>query len=272
MVAALAVLLAVLPVALAYSNTAPIVAWTSHRSAALETLPSGLKSGAALSYLLANNGACDSDAIVVVEHPGLHASDLRNLSPSSPLSLALRDSPSSRQYPYVPVDGDDVSVIVETVSSRCKSRLVTLTPGQPSTTLSPSEKYVINMRLPHLEGMALDRHASLSQHIDSLFELELSNIATSFPNHLVLYSGSTSALDKRQLPAQTVKTAAAVAPSGGILKRYQLLTPALISVLLVTLFVLFPLLFLGITALSSIQSPLRVEAPKGYSDRERKNQ
>ncbi|KAF7433602.1 hypothetical protein PC9H_005563 [Pleurotus ostreatus] len=271
MVAALTVLLAALPVALAFSDTAPIVAWTSHRSAALETLPSGLKSGAALSYLLANNGACESDAIVVVEHPGLHASDLRNLSPSSPLSLVLRDSPSSRQYPYVSVSPDDVSVIVETVSSRCKSRLVTFTPGQPSTTLSPGEKYVINMRLPHLEGMALDRHTSLSQHIESLFELELSNIAASFPNHLVLYSGSTSALDKRQSPAQTVKTVAA-APSGGILKRYQLLTPALISVLLVTLFVLFPLLFLGITALSSIQSPLRVEAPKGYSDRERKNQ
>lgn len=204
--------------------------------------------------------------------------------------MALRDSPSSRQYAYVSVDSDDVSVIVETVSSRCKSRLVTLTPGQPSTTLSPSEKYVINMRLPHVEGMALDRHTSLSQHseclrsfcgtvsnvycllVDSLFELELSNIAASFPKHLVLYSGSTSTLHKRQSPAQTVKAAAPPVASGGILKRYQLLTPALISVLLVTLFVLFPLLFLGITALSSIQSPLRVEAPKGYSDRERKNQ
>lgn len=32
MVAALTVLLAVLPIALAFSDTAPIVAWTSHRS------------------------------------------------------------------------------------------------------------------------------------------------------------------------------------------------------------------------------------------------
>lgn len=61
-------------------------------------------------------------------------------------------------------------------------------------------------------------------------------------------------------------------PSGGILKRYQLLTPALISSLLIVLFVLLPIIMLGITALASIQSPLKVEAPKSYSAREKKIQ
>ena len=60
--------------------------------------------------------------------------------------------------------------------------------------------------------------------------------------------------------------------SGGILKHYQLLTPALISALLVVLFILLPIVMLGISALASIQSPLKVEVPKSYSAREKKVQ
>jgi hypothetical protein len=58
----------------------------------------------------------------------------------------------------------------------------------------------------------------------------------------------------------------------GILARYQLLTPGLILSLLVTLFVFVPLVLFGISALSSIQPPLRMEAPKGYSALDKKNQ
>ena len=66
---------------------------------------------------------------------------------------------------------------------------------------------------------------------------------------------------------------AAVAPAdGSILQRYQLLTPALILTLLLVFFVMIPLLVLGLTALASIQSPLRTEAPKGYGAHERKVQ
>lgn len=64
----------------------------------------------------------------------------------------------------------------------------------------------------------------------------------------------------------------ATLPSGGILKRYQLLTSALISSLLIVIFVLLPIVMFGITALASIQSPLKVEAPKSYSAREKKIQ
>lgn len=52
-------------------------------------------------------------------------------------------------------------------------------------------------------------------------------------------------------------------PAGGILKRYQLLTPGLLLTLIVTLLILFPIVFVGISALSSIKSPQRMEAPKG---------
>ena len=61
-------------------------------------------------------------------------------------------------------------------------------------------------------------------------------------------------------------------PDGGILKRYQLLTPGLIMGLLAVFFVLVPVAMIGFRALASIQSPLRVEPPKGYSATEKKSQ
>ena len=70
----------------------------------------------------------------------------------------------------------------------------------------------------------------------------------------------------------TFEVHAAASPSGGILQRYQLLTPGLILVLLVSLFILIPVIFLGVSALSSIQSPLTNEIPKGFSAEEKKNQ
>lgn len=72
--------------------------------------------------------------------------------------------------------------------------------------------------------------------------------------------------------SSTFEVHAAASSSGGILQRYQLLTPGLILVLLVSLFILIPVIFLGVSALSSIQSPLTNEIPKGFSAEEKKNQ
>jgi hypothetical protein len=110
---------------------------------------------------------------------------------------------------------------------------------------------------------------------------ELSHIASSFPNHLVIFTGSSSSsLFKRQAPLpvpsrpvlENIFQANTTLPDGGILKRYQLLTPGLIMALLVAFFVLVPVAMIGFSALASIQSPLRVEPPKGYSAPEKKLQ
>jgi hypothetical protein len=71
---------------------------------------------------------------------------------------------------------------------------------------------------------------------------------------------------------RSVFDASSNAPKTGILARYQLLTPGLIISLLVTFFVLLPIIFIGISALSSIQLPLRTEPPKAYNALEKKNQ
>lgn len=61
-------------------------------------------------------------------------------------------------------------------------------------------------------------------------------------------------------------------PEGGILKRYQFLTPGLITALLIVLFVLVPLVIVGINALGSIQSPIKLDASRDYSATTKKNQ
>jgi hypothetical protein len=122
-------------------------------------------------------------------------------------------------------------------------------------------------------------------HLESRLSSELSTLTSTFPKYLIVYTGSSPspAVSKRQTPdivppsrpvleLSNFSNANTTLPEGGILKRYQLLTPGLITVLLVTVFLLVPIVMTGINALASIQSPLRVEAPKGYNALERKTQ
>jgi hypothetical protein len=97
-------------------------------------------------------------------------------------------------------------------------------------------------------------------------------LASTFPNHLIIYTGSSSpSFAKRAAPIiGSIRNG--TASTGGILAHYQLLTPGLITTLLVTLFVLVPIVMVGIQSLASIQSPLRNEIPKSFNAVEKKNQ
>lgn len=120
---------------------------------------------------------------------------------------------------------------------------------------------------------------------------DLDSLASLFPKHLIIFSGSPSSpFERRQSFEDTISEgdsllhdtpllypttfiqANGTLPEGGILKRYQLLTPGLITSLLVALFVLLPVVLFGVSALASIQSPLRTEAPKGFNAQEKKTQ
>jgi hypothetical protein len=96
--------------------------------------------------------------------------------------------------------------------------------------------------------------------------IELEKFERAFPRHLVIFAGS------RRQDASAPPTPAPSSPVGGILARYQLLTPALITGLLLAFFVLVPIILFGVSALASIESPLRVQPPKGFSADEKKNQ
>ena len=105
----------------------------------------------------------------------------------------------------------------------------------------------------------------------------MEKVASAFPDHLIVYSSDSSHFVRRQLGETSDSGSLFSAPNhtvadGGILKRYQLLTPGLILTLVVVFFVLVPVIALGVNALASIQSPLRAEAPRSFNAKDKKNQ
>jgi hypothetical protein len=123
--------------------------------------------------------------------------------------------------------------------------------------------------MPAVTEAAGARKRSVAEH-EARLASELERIERAFPRHLVVLAGSRRQDDSAPEPAPAPSPAPA--PVGGILARYQLLTPALISGLLLAFFVLVPIVLFGVSALASIQSPLRVHVTKGYSADEKKNQ
>jgi hypothetical protein len=214
------------------------------------------------------DGLCEFDAVVLVDQPGLHASDLRSLSPASFVAMHLQDSPSTAQLPYVrfPPQGNSLQDLANLVTQHCGARRLSFPVGAgPESLDSASGKHVLCLSMPAVTETAGARRRSVAEH-EARLASELERIERAFPRHLVVLAGSRRQDDSAPEPAP------APSPTGGILARYQLLTPALISGLLLTFFVLVPIVLFGVSALASIQSPLRVYVPKGYSADEKKNQ
>jgi hypothetical protein len=156
----------------------------------------------------------------------------------------------------------------------------------------PTTKHVVSISLP-LTGEDRDtRLNQMNQHgmdisfccndliyayvyADTYVANILDSLSANIPDYVVILAGTPSLRPyARQLSDADFLAPSenSTLPSGGILKRYQLLTPTLIMSLIVTFFVLVPIVLIGIKTLSSIQSTLRVEAPKNFSAQEKKNQ
>ncbi|KAJ7286901.1 vacuolar ATP synthase subunit S1-domain-containing protein [Mycena rebaudengoi] len=268
-----AVVAALIPLALAFSDTSPVVCWSSHSSSTLEALPSKFsQSESLLDSILSSNDICGHDAIVFVDQPNLHASDLRTLSSNTHIARSLSSSPSSRQFSYVPNYAPiDLTALLESAASRCQSRLVSFSPGQGGVSFSADTKHVVSLTFPPLTGLAQERKDAMLKH-DALLSTELSALTSSFPNHLIIYTGSSAPSFAKRADAPFADINAPNSTrAGGILAHYQLLTPGLIVTLVLTFFVLVPIIMVGVQALASIQIPLRAEL-KNYNAAVKKNQ
>ncbi|OSX60614.1 hypothetical protein POSPLADRAFT_1040663 [Postia placenta MAD-698-R-SB12] len=280
------VVLALLPALVsAFSNTHPIVAWSSHSSNTLYagSLEKPTHSSTILETILSKYDVCFNDAIILVAQEGLHASDLRTLSPSGVLAQTLNIAESTLELPYVPRStSHPFTPLANAVAERCGARVVSYSPGQTEVTGNAGEKHVVCVDMPAVSGQGTDRKNAMTGH-ESALASSLDTLSAAFPRHLVVYAGWSPSLHPRQSPSPFSPSSAGVnttsasasafaAPTGGILSRYQLLTPGLILSLLVGFFVLIPTVMLGVSAVSSIKSPLQGEPPKGYISAEKKNQ
>ncbi|KZT13179.1 uncharacterized protein LAESUDRAFT_719503 [Laetiporus sulphureus 93-53] len=274
---------ALLPTAAhAFSNTYPIVAWSSYSSNTLDSASSSRSadSGVVLERILLNDDVCRNDAIVLIDQLGLHASDLRNLPSSSSLVESLNVAASTLELPYMPqINSPPFSELASAVAERCAARLVSHEAGQTEVVHSGEGKHVVCIGMPSLDGVDGEQRKGMMVEHELQLSSSLASLAKSFPKHLVVYAGWHPAVHTRQLPSPFSSTssllnstAAFAPPSGGILARYQLLTPGLILSLLIGFFVLVPTVMFGVSALAGIKSPLQGEPPKGFIASEKKNQ
>jgi len=252
--------------AFAYSDPPPVVAWTSRRSEYLDNFPSAVTQfQSILDTILFNDDVCRHDAVILIDHPGLMASHLRRLDQHTPIARRIAAAPSSVQFPYTRSSASDLPFtrLADIVSHRCGTQVVKIRPNERIVG-DPGKRYVIPILLNPTDSSAM-------------FANIMESVASSFPDHLIIYSSDPARFTRRQLEEDTSSGLLFSAPNhtaadGGILKRYQLLTPGLILTLMVVFFVLVPIIVLSVNALASIQSPLRTEAPRSFSAKDKKNQ
>ncbi|KIJ32326.1 hypothetical protein M422DRAFT_265820 [Sphaerobolus stellatus SS14] len=284
-----------LPFVAGYADTIPVVAWSSHKSPALDSIASSLrpysKPSEFFDAILNKASICDYDAIIIADQPGLHASDLRTITPSSYIAQSIKKSKSSLQIPYLPVsEGSDfLEAFKSSVADRCASRRLELELGQGGVPLHKGEKHLVSLSLPSLED-TIGRSKTMSKCHKDLHK-DVSNVASVFPSHIVIYTSSRPLAKRQEVlmeeddmlddtspffvmdNSKSQSASAAVNTTlvkGSLTQRYQFFTPGLITALLVMFGLFIPILMFGINALASIQSP-RMDSPKGPS-LEKKNQ
>ena len=96
----------------------------------------------------------------------LHASDLRNLPPTSSLAQTLNTAASTLELPYVPRSASNpFSNLAGAVAERCGARVITHFPGQADGIVSGKEKHVVCMEMPPLDGFeGADRKKAVAEH------------------------------------------------------------------------------------------------------------
>ncbi|CAE6423494.1 unnamed protein product [Rhizoctonia solani] len=266
----------------AFYDSVPFVAWSNRLSTAIDSLqeqnPTVPSHAQILNSLMGTDELCSLDTVVVVGQPGLHANKLASLPYKSHLKTRLHEAPSKLHIPYVPVSTvPETDTVAHDVAALCGFTADEWTLGN---SYDGSSKRVLYFDLP-------ETTEKFWSSDDETLEQSLDQISSQFGSYAVLLTGTSSSVStlvtKRQQPnslsrpnfanqPQTITTFAnATLPTGGILARYQLLTPGLLTALIIAFGLLIPLLMIGINALASIQSPLRTELPKGPT-LEKKNQ
>lgn len=103
-------------------------------------------------------------------YPQLHASDLRTLSPSSPLTVSLGSAQSAVQLPYAKrSSADGLAGAAEQLAQRCGGQVTQLRQDvSPANLAQQGGKHVLCMSMPELSGAAVERKDAVAQHGQSV--------------------------------------------------------------------------------------------------------
>ncbi|CAG7848244.1 SubName: Full=Uncharacterized protein {ECO:0000313/EMBL:CCA66999.1} [Serendipita indica DSM 11827] len=237
----------------------PLLAYSTHELSSLGSLNTN-NQREALSTLFASTDVCDFQAVIVATQQDLHASHIR--STHSALLDRIKSSASHCHLPYLS-HAESPLEHSQALAARCNSKLVHITVDEDSElALDPSEKHVVHLRFP-----------STHEYNADMVARQLAKLEATFPSSLVLLTG-VSGHAKRQfeddsfgsIPAPTPTPSKPLSPAG-----YRVLTPTLIYSFGIVFGFVIPLVYIAITALGSIKSPVGGSSFKAPSS-EKKNQ
>jgi len=257
-----------------FSNTFPLLAWSSLPSPPLSKLAEGIpalsEQSEVMDRVMSMENLCRHDVILFATQTGLHANDLRALDRDSRISSLLGSSSDSLQLPYTSCSHSSTKsfdAYAAELSKRCGHRVISNDRTEDDEVVVPGEKKIV---LLHLHDLVAERPTSPSPRIDTAIASAVERHTAGSKSHLVVLAGSPS-LARRGEVLETRQAQNSTLATGGILKRFQLLTPTIIIAILVIFLLYIPLLFLAINALASIQIPRIGGGAKTVSS-DRKNQ
>jgi len=202
--------------------------------------------------LLHSQAICKFDTILVASVPGLSVDDLHSVPRTSAFAQLFNQAAiHSISSSYEPND------IVSSISQRCARQVV--------VSMGESKGNIVSLLMPHVEDEQLSyRGDTVSSALDPIVKQVTSGsssyaviiMGASTPSNPKLSIQHRSSVDSPFFSPQLRATnGSALDHSKGLLHEYQFLTPGLLLTTIVALLVLFPILWFGVTALSSIEIP-----------------
>ncbi|KAI9280802.1 vacuolar ATP synthase subunit S1-domain-containing protein [Sporodiniella umbellata] len=233
----------------AFDNTVPCVLWSpkDYINPNTQTQHVMTHADAATSILSSlSHDICSAKVIALFNQPELHSNDLtrpENKHSFEQLKARVENAHSHSSLEYI-TDGVDIQQVAQKLAIQCNTQISYLDASTISTDDFPEQDK------PIVAIVSLSQTNDLNKN-NALLEQVMRSIPTD--DYAAVYTSSS--------PKATLRRRAPVEEKLPIFAKYQLFTPGVFMVLGVSLLFMF-IAGVGITWLSGIQTPIRMEAPK----------
>ncbi|KAL1914850.1 uncharacterized protein VTP21DRAFT_7942 [Calcarisporiella thermophila] len=242
---------------LAFEGTAPFLMWSPKEFpnvaslAAQSALTSQQFQATQKSFI---DAACASKTVLLADQVGLHASDLAS-SNSGPLSNDVKNAKTKVEIPYV-MGGVDMAKLKDMIVKQCNPEIVTI--GEHRLVAFPpsDNAQLVFFPLPALakenrkESLANNEQA-VSDWIGMIRErVQDDYVVMLSSSHPENTPTARQLLFQQQTPGNST--------GDGLFQKYTFFSPDMILIIFILLLLLV-ILGVAITALASIQTPLRFE-------------
>ncbi|CAO3696376.1 unnamed protein product [Rhizopus stolonifer] len=236
----------------AFENTVPCIMWSPKDSRKIHNQFVITNTDATSNILSSlSSDICSAKVIALFDQPEIHSNDFtrsENKNSFNHLKTFADQANSRSEIEYI-VGGVDIQKVAEKVASQCGSTVVTLNASHVS------DDDFTEQSSPTVAIVPLPASNSFSTN-DILLENFIEKMEQNVKNdYAVIYTSGS---------AKTPEYVNLLAPSNQnlpIFAKYQLFSPGVFMVLGVSFLFMF-IAGTGITWLSGIQTPIRMEAPK----------